>query len=291
MVTIFTDGKRLPLFLFFPLVLVALASAARAQDSFPFTAVTTTDQVRVRAGQSQNYEDLTNLQLGEEVVVVDKDYSWYKIKLPARAQCYIVGKYVQDLGDNIGRIIGDSVNLRARASAESAPLGHLNKGDLVKIVTQPDQQTGDWYRIEPAEQGFGWVREDLLRFKSKQIPPPRTIDLPLKNIFQGKGPAELAQVPNNQLPTSSAQGEKQEKAPVLVQQVVAVGIIEGLGDKSLTQNIRHGLTADDGAYFLQGYRSMLDSFLNLKVRVEGTVNPDIKAPHPVILVTKVQLIL
>src|SRR3989338_1380173 len=64
-----------------------------AQESFPFLAEAINERVNVRAGQSQNFEKLCQLEKGEEVIVVGKDFSWYKIQLPSRTHVYVSDKY------------------------------------------------------------------------------------------------------------------------------------------------------------------------------------------------------
>ena len=69
--------------------------AFAAQESFPFLAQAINERVNVRAGQSQNFEKLYQLEKGEEVVVVGKDFSWYKVQLPPGTYVYISDKYVR----------------------------------------------------------------------------------------------------------------------------------------------------------------------------------------------------
>jgi len=75
----------------------------------------------------------------------------------------------------------------------------------------------------------------------------------------------------------------------------ATGIIEDLGAKALSPDIRHRVTDESGqAYFLQGYRQVIDGFTSQKVKVEGRLVTDFRssAPDvPVVLVTKINLIL
>jgi len=69
----------------------------------PFLAESTGDNVNVRAGQSANFERLCQLSEGEEVVVLDKEYSWYKIQTALTATKQIRSKYRIAQGDHIER--------------------------------------------------------------------------------------------------------------------------------------------------------------------------------------------
>lgn len=137
-----------------------------AQEEFtPFVAVTTGDNVNVRAGQSANFERLCQLRLNEEVLVVDKEFSWYKIQLPPSAKSYVSKEYVQFLGQNAGGVIAESVNIRAGTGIHNTVLGQLSQGE--QIFIQEDLE--DWYRIEPVQGSYGWVYDEFLVFKSKDI--------------------------------------------------------------------------------------------------------------------------
>jgi len=135
------------------------------QESFPFVAESAGDRVNVRAGQSANFERLCQLNIGEEVVVVGKEYSWYKIQLPPSANSYISKGYVQFLGQNAGGITANNVNIRAGAGIHFTTLGQLMKGEQIYIQEEFDK----WYRIEPVSDSYGWVSEKFLTFKSKDI--------------------------------------------------------------------------------------------------------------------------
>ena len=72
------------------------------QESFPFLAESTGDHVNVRAGQSANFEQLCQLSKGEEVAIVGKEYSWYKIQLPSHAKSFVSNKFVEFIDDQNG---------------------------------------------------------------------------------------------------------------------------------------------------------------------------------------------
>src|SRR3990167_4428788 len=136
-----------------------------AQESFPFLAEAINERVNVRAGQSQNFEKLCQLDKGEEVVVVGKDFSWYKVQLPPSTYVYISDKYVRLVGSMEGEIIGDRVNVRSSAKVESTIVGQVEKGSRVRVL----EKIPGWYKIAPPAQVFGWVADGLVKFKSRDI--------------------------------------------------------------------------------------------------------------------------
>jgi hypothetical protein len=68
--------------------------------------------------------------------------------------------------------------------------------------------------------------------------------------------------------------------------------VEDIGEEAISPDIRHQLMTDDQTtYYLKGYRHILDGFLHNKVKIEGKLQSAFKAKHPVLLVTKVNLVL
>jgi len=270
-------------------LILGVTSQVFAQEEYPFTGKAVAADVNVRAGQSKNFEKLAQLQQDEEVIVVGKNFSWYKILLPDHAQSYVFAKFVEPLGEDIGMITATNLNIRARGDVQSSVVGRLSNGAMVRIL----EQEGDWIRIEPVDQSFGWVREDFIAFSSGRVPPPRVVTPPArtahkpKSLFKQKAASAPAPTPRPMV--------KEAPAPPTVSPakvVTATGVIAGLGSESVTSNIRHKLVVDGKpAYFLKGYRKIMDGFLNYKVNIEGEILPDIQADYPVVLVTKIQLIL
>ena len=58
---------------------------AAVPEEFPILGEVTSDAVSIRAGQSASFEKIGQLKTGDQVVVMAKDYGWYKIKLPLEA--------------------------------------------------------------------------------------------------------------------------------------------------------------------------------------------------------------
>ena len=240
-----------------------------AQEVFPFVAKIKAKTANVRAGQNTNFESLGQVQEGTELVVVGASFDWRKIKLPADAKAYVNGGFVKDLGDGVGEVTGNRLNVRAGALVNAAIIGQLKKGDLIRIL----EKKNDWYRIEPPDQSFGWVLNEFLEKTSQEIPPPRVVQAPVRNIYVKK---HLEDAKANELP------------PGVVR---ATGTVEDLANNMISSNIRHYLQSDGTVYALQGYRHVLDGFLHQKVKIEGQIKPDVKSDKPVLLVTKISLVL
>ncbi len=138
-----------------------LCTQGYADEHFPFLAQVNKESVNVRAGANINFEVLAKLSRGAEVVVLGKNFDWYKVELPTTAKAYIRADYLKLHEDSFGELNGDKVNIRARANSDSSSLGQLNKGDYVKVI----RQINDWWQIEPPAQAAGWIHKDFLSFK------------------------------------------------------------------------------------------------------------------------------
>ena len=261
---------------FFICIIIFLSTAhAYADQAMPFLAEVKVENVNLRAGQSTNFENLERLTKGEQLVVVDKSFSWYKVKLPLTAKAFVSSSLVNMVRGEVGEIKGNRVNVRAQPKLDATVLGQLSKGTLVRVVEIID---GGWYRIDPPDQTYGWLLAEYVTFLSNAIPPPHLVEAPSRNIYrQKKNPEPVAEQ------TVSLQPQ--------VNLVVVQGVVEDLGQGSPSPDIRHKIQVDKTVYCLKGYRSILDAFLHNRVKIEGKLEPQGHSPYPVILVTKISLVL
>lgn len=258
-----------------------------AQESFPFLAQAINERVNVRAGQSQNFEKLCQLGKGEEVIVVGKDFSWYKVQLPSRTHVYLSDKYVRLAGSMEGEIVGDRVNVRSSAKVESTILGQLEKGSRIRII----EKSPGWYKIAPPAQVFGWVADGLLAFKSKDITAYRPKEEREESPAAETG-NEASEVTQSQQP--AAQAVSPVTASLNSQNVSVTGVLRLLPPLQGNTNVSYELLIrNKPAYFIQGPRAMFDEFTRYTVTVDGTLNADLEKQFskPVLNVARVQLVL
>jgi len=243
--------------------------AVNAQE-FPYLAEIITEKINIRSGQNENFEKIGKLNKGDQVVVVGRSYAWDKIKLPPGADSYIAGNFVQDLGDGIGMLKGDRVNVRAGRGTTFAVIGSLKKGTLVRILEQKD----GWVKIEPVEGVYGWVLTEYLRFVSTDIPPVRAIELPVNSTRRAAAKPALSE-------SIAAPAE-----------ISAEGIITVIPGQKVSEDIQYQISGPDkDTYFLQGAADILGNFTGARVRVEGKLQPQLKLQKSVLLVNKIQLLL
>lgn len=263
------------------------------QEIFPFLAEVNAEGVNVRAGQSANFERLCQLAKGDEVVVVGRNFSWYQIQMPPGTKVYISDKYVQLLNRQEGRIASDDVNVRAGAGIHHTILGELPAGARVRIL----QKTQEWYQIEAPSSIVGWVSDQLVTFKSRSVaayqPAHPIVDDPIaqENLppvpsYQEKAPEQASRPLLEFL--SPVSGVDTKEAAVAVQ-----GILEPLSNAS-TSPVQYQILVDGRpAYYVSGLKHIFDKFERRKVSVEGEIDARESAayPHPVVLVSKIQLML
>ncbi len=166
----------------FVFLILIVWSKGYADEHFPFLGQVIKKSVNIRAGANTNFEKLTQLNEGDEIVVLGKSFDWYKVQLPVNAISYIRADYLKILQNSSAEVIGDKVNIRASANSNSASLGLVEKGTVVKVITQ----NNGWWQIEPPSQAAGWIRQDFLSLKSNSVKPSLSAPIKLEDRLQVK---------------------------------------------------------------------------------------------------------
>ncbi len=250
------------------------------QEKFPFLGEINTDRVNVRAGESTNFERLCQLNHGDEVVVIGRRFSWYKIKLPSQARSFINSKYVRSIGNGVAEVIADRVNVRASNSITSSILAQLSRGSKVHIISDAN----GWYKIVPVDKSYGWISEKFISFKSYDIPDHSFIS----STDRG----------NKLKPSSSGKEKDLLSKPKQVEEPTirffsAEGFID-ISTYSIGKGMLYQLVIDKKPVcFLSGPDYIFSDFLNSKVKIEGVLDKqDFKDTGlPVVKVSKIELVL
>lgn len=168
-------NKTTALFVF---VLLLGPKICSAQASQSFQGEVNADNINVRSDATVSADIICTVNKNEPVGVVLELYEWYKIRLPKNAPCYIK-KNLVDCIDTVpatenqcknAKVSKNRVNIRLRPNESSAIIGIVDKDEAINIV----RGEGDWYRIEPLQNSFGWINK---RFVNK-VPIP-TIPQPM----------------------------------------------------------------------------------------------------------------
>jgi len=268
---------------FFLIILLScgLGFAASDQEFYPFLGEVTEDRVNVRAGSSANFESLALLNKSNEVIVLGRSYSWYKIQIPADAKSYISSEFVVPLGKIYGLVSGDRINIRAGSGVNHSVLGQLNKGDKVRILEKLD----GWYRIAPIKGSAGWVMDDFLVFKSKHIPEY----LDIKAIEVTESLADEIDKDSRKKESSFRDRDKEKKVP---ERIVLNGYLKPVLVTSRNDVAYQLVINDQPIYYLKAKKSILSPFDAYKVTVEGSVDEDAQGSLslPVLDLTHIQIV-
>ncbi|MCA9400338.1 MAG: SH3 domain-containing protein [Candidatus Omnitrophica bacterium] len=263
-----------------------------AQDEvFPFVAESTADNVNVRSGQSENFEKLYQLKIGEEVLVLGRSFSWYKIELPQQAGIFVSAEFVNLLDSRNGEITGHRVNLRSGPGTNHSIVGQMKEGDLVKIKDVDN----DWYEIKPIDGTVGWVMEDYLAFKTYDL-----TRIPVEEEFNGalleKGAdADRSETTSkNKIKEESIGKDPGDNLPIekalVNNNTLVIGHLQyqeyGGGTFIL-------MVDDEPVYRIQGLKPILQEFVGYKVTIEGKIRPQIQnaSEIPTLELSKIELIL
>lgn len=249
-------GKLFSIFFFTGL---ALTTAVLAATFTAFSGQVNADKINVRVDATVGSAVACSLDKGALVEVVAEAYDWYKIRLPKEAASYINKNLVECINTESvsaatntpakclnAKVIKERINVRQGPSEATWILGKADKLTVINILGQE----GDWYKIQPIYQSYGWINK---KFVNKEIilPPKETLSSPAKDI-----------VATNQL--------------ILEGTISPYGIV-------LWRKATHKLiTGNNKIYLLKGNRKCLDSLNHQKVKVTGKLIIPSENNYPIV---------
>ncbi|OGX05428.1 MAG: hypothetical protein A2Z88_05920 [Omnitrophica WOR_2 bacterium GWA2_47_8] len=243
------------------LFLLGISGTAKGQESFPFLGEIKGKNVNVRAGQNENFESVMRLQTGDKVVVVGKEFAWYKIKLPPGASAYVHSKYLKMLSKEVGEITGHRVNVRAGAGVNASSLGQLVRSTKVYVQAQKE----DWLKVEPVEGLYGWVTDGMVDFISKDIPAPVIVEAPTRNIYK-----IAKELKKKAIEESTKETAKANEALSKIRSPISVaGLVKKIEESSSLEAKYKLIVTENISYTLQAPASILDYFVNYHTKVDG----------------------
>lgn len=124
------------------------------------TAAIITENVNIRTDSTTLSPSLGFLNQGEKVEILEKRYSWYKIRLPEEFPCYVSSKYIQVIDKNKGKVTASSVNLRQQPSLESFVIGKIAKGTILEILQKEDDE---WFKVIGYPNTSAWIHEQFVK--------------------------------------------------------------------------------------------------------------------------------
>ena len=236
-----------------------------AQGDLPFQGLINGEGVNIRSDATINSIIICNGAKDERVEVVLERYGWYKVRLPESCPCYIRTDMVECISLPGGtcrsaKVVRERVNIRLKPKEDSAVVGNTGKNEIISIKAQ----IGNWYRIAPTVNSFGWINKKLITKAPVNLAPP----------------AEIKETPSILPPE-----EPKEEKPITIE-----GMVEPYG-MVLGRVATHKLkTADGNTYLLKGNKKILDTVNYQRIRIEGMVLERKAKKIPLIEIRKMEVL-
>lgn len=216
------------------------------EQEYPFIAEVNSDNINIRSDSTVSSLVISKINKGYLVEVVYGLYDWYKIRLPQNAPAFISKDFVDASEGETATVIKDNVNIRIAPDISSLIIGKADKDTEITIVGEE----GDWYRIEPIKNSFGWLHKNF----ADKIDPIK-LRSTKKKIFRRDD-------------------------------IVIEGILR---PKTFTRIASHKLIDKDyRTYLLNGKKEELEAFEGRRVKITGKIIGPSKTKYPVIEVEKIE---
>jgi len=159
-----------------------LCAVAAAEETFPYTAYVTSEDVYVRSGPGKNYYPTEKLVRGSEVEVYRHDPGgWFAIRPPQGSFAWVTGSDVSPVADRpgIGEVVKDHTLafVGSRFSdVRDVRQVKLDRGELVEIlgekrfVADGSSTAETWYRIAPPAGEFRWISGKFVTRQGHAVP-------------------------------------------------------------------------------------------------------------------------
>jgi len=238
--------------LVWPCCLAACAvfsAAAAADESFPYTAHVTSDDVYVRSGPGKNYYPTEKLVRGSEVEVYRHDPGgWFAIRPPHGSFAWVTASDVSPLADRpgVGEVVKDHTLafVGSRFSdVRDVRQVKLERGELVEIlgekrfVADGSSTAETWYRIAPPAGEFRWVSGKFVTRQGHAVPNSTASNGPAN---RGRQPVEgTTEQDNVQLQQATPPGADASGSPerAVASEVVAIPSV--LAEESVVRQVAH----------------------------------------------------
>jgi SH3-like domain-containing protein len=146
-------------------------------------AVANESRVNVRGQPSFVGEVITQLDRGQEVVVLEEltltnpqpgePERWARIRMPAETPVWVHSAFVDSATQSVK---ASRLNLRAGPGENYSVVGRLEKGDAIKEVRRVEE----WIEIQTPDKAYAFVAASLLTSKgAAPAPAPQTAQAPV----------------------------------------------------------------------------------------------------------------
>jgi len=240
------------------LILISFYCLCFAQDFQPYLGVINSNNINIRSDSTVMSKAICNVNKGERVEVILEKYQWYKIRLPKNAPAYIRKDLATPIDAKTVKISKDSVNIRLQPN-EGAPI--IGRAETNEIIAVLDTQ-GQWYKIEPTNNSFGWVYKKFINKAAEKTMAPAVV--------------------NNIVVTLT----KEEPA----QDFVIEGVVLPYG-KVFNRQATHKLRdKEQKIYLLKGDKTSLNAVNYHKVKISAKLTNAPKTKYPLLEVRKIEIL-
>ena len=177
---------------------VAAAAQAAPDQTFPYKAYVTADDVYVRSGPGDNYYPTDKLKAGDQVEVYRHDPGgWLAIRPVPGSFCWVAGRFLQIGTKNIATVSEEHV--AARVGSRFSDIRdviqvRLHRGELVECPRRQARRSGRRHGGQHVVQDCpagGRVSLDLQPLRGRRVPPRRPAKEPRRRPLGGRaGPRE-----------------------------------------------------------------------------------------------------
>lgn len=245
---------------------------AEAFDSFP--GEINADDINVRVDSTITAEVISKVNKNEKVIVISEGYNWYKIKLPRNSPAFVKKDLLVNIDAKTAKVLKDKINVRLRPTESSPIVGRIDdKDETINII----ENSGEWYKIAPVNNSFGWIHKKFVNKVIEPVIPPPVEEESVQQSAKDVIVQQSAEEGDSALAVKIS-GDKLETDA----QVIVEGIIEPYG-KFWKRKATHKLvTSDNKVFLLKGSKEQLKTFTRQKVRITGKLITDEKQKYPVI---------
>lgn len=269
-----SNNKRFVPVAMITFILTGLCCLLNAEAFDLFRGEINADDINIRADSTITSEIISKINKNDKVIVVSEAYDWYKIRLPKDAPAFIKKNFCITIDEKTVKITKNKVNIRLHPAESSPIIGRIdNKDEIINIT----ENSGEWYKIVPVADSFGWIHKKFVAKIIEEITPQNmekeTTQQSAKNgtiqqTFQEKDSSQTVKITEEDLSADM--------------QIIAEGIIEPYG-KFWKRKATHKLvTSDNKVFLLKGSKEQLKTFTRQKVRITGKLIADEKQKYPVI---------
>ncbi len=175
-------------------------SLSGGEQTFPYKAYVTADDVYVRSGPGKTYYPTDKLRSGQTVDVYRHDPGgWCAIRPPKGSFTWVSTRYLKATGNGLAQVAKPRVAARVGSrfsSIRDVIQVRLHQDEMVELLDTPGGRTDPpWARIAPPSGEFRWIHGEHLdpeypidgvrKRSTSDEPPPRVTDKPIGSGSEG----------------------------------------------------------------------------------------------------------